>query len=301
MILGRDEILRRLRNGDIFRAQTWDEECLREASYALRIVNDGLLIDGTFYDPGVFFTEGYIGIEPGKIAILSTKERMIMPADLVGKIGIRLEYALQGLTGLMGIQVDPLYGHDKKDERLFIRVANFGNESIRLSPGDKVFTFELHDVAGDVPRISKECSWPRIKNELRHQSNASWSYVTRVNQDLSDATDNIQQYLQPLVMFGVFLVAVTILGVVISLILRVPDSSEGVAQAWISQWERILLLSTLTIGAGVTAWIGSVAGWRILRPYRINRPKPRKRPWWKIWQFLWPRGRQRNRSHGQRL
>ena len=40
-----------------------------------------------------------------------------MPADLVGKIGIRFNHAALGLTGLMGIQVDPNYGQGKKAER----------------------------------------------------------------------------------------------------------------------------------------------------------------------------------------
>ena len=213
----REAILWRLRNNEIFREHTWDETCLKEASYALRIVNDGLLVDGKFYDPGNHYTQDYISIEPGKIVILSTEERLNMPADLVGKIGIRLEYALRGLTGLMGIQVDPLYGHDKDSERLFIRVANFGNETIRLCPGDKVFTFELHKVAGYVPRIPKGDSWQRIKDVLRHQQDSSWSYVTRVEHDLSAQTNNIRENLQPVVIFGVFLVAVTILGVVISM------------------------------------------------------------------------------------
>ena len=114
MILGRAEILRRLNYGEIFRWNTWDEEALQEASYALRIADDGLLIDDKFYPLGVPYTGDYINIEPGKIAILSTKEQLNMPTNLVGKIGIRLEYALLGLTGLMGIQVDPLFGHDKE-------------------------------------------------------------------------------------------------------------------------------------------------------------------------------------------
>lgn len=287
MILGGKRILTRLEKGEIFRKDTWDKGALKEASYALRIGNDGLLIDGTFYDPGVPYTGNYIDIEPGKIAILSTKELLNMPSDLVGKIGIRLEYALQGLTGLMGIQVDPLYGHDKEAERLFIRVANFGNESIRLSPGDEVFTFELHEVAGDVPCISKDRSWPRIKHALRYQSDSSWSYVTRIEQDLFAETANIREYLQPLVMFGVFLVAVTILGVAIAIILRVPDHPEVIAVprlvGWLTAWERILLLSILTTGALVTAWLGFVTGLRILIPYRPKRTKPREWHRWKFW------------------
>ena len=147
MILSGEEIHRRLKVGDIFVDETWDEDCLKEASYALRIAKDGLLIDGKFYDPldeENKYSNDFIVIGPGKIAILSTMEKLYMPADLLGKIGIRLEYALLGLTGLMGIQVDPLYGRGEAPERLYIRVANYGNDPIQLLPEDRVFTFELH-------------------------------------------------------------------------------------------------------------------------------------------------------------
>lgn len=242
-----------------------------------------MLIDGKFYDPGVYFEGDYIEVKPGKIAILSTLERMTMPPDLVGRIGIRLEYAQQGLTGLMGIQVDPLYGHDKDDERLFIRVANFGNESIKLSPGAEVFTLELSKVKGDVTCKSKESTWPRLKDALRHQSDSSWSYVTRVEQDLSAQTENIRENLQPVVMFGVFLVSATILGVVIAVLMQVPTPVEVQSIQWLDIWKQVLLLSVLTIGALGTAWVGFLAGFRFLRPYRSNRPKPRNRPLWKFW------------------
>ena len=177
MILAQEEILERLCAGDIFKEGTWSRACLKEASYALRIADDALLIDGKFYDPGKKYDGDYISIEPGKIAILSTKEQLFMPADLVGKIGIRLKYAHQGLTGLMGIQVDPLFGRNKRDERLYIRVANLGNEMIQLSPGDEVFTFELHQLKGKFKESKKESMWSRIKEELRYQSNSSWSYT----------------------------------------------------------------------------------------------------------------------------
>lgn len=104
MILGQEEILKRLDDGEIFKRYTWCGKFLHEASYGLRIAKDGLLVDGEFFDPGKNFDGDFLKIEPGKIAILSTIERLIMPKDLVGKIGIRLKYAHQGLTGLMGIR-----------------------------------------------------------------------------------------------------------------------------------------------------------------------------------------------------
>ena len=38
--------------GHIFQeTYTWDPNCVKEASYVLRIAADGLLLDGKFYDP----------------------------------------------------------------------------------------------------------------------------------------------------------------------------------------------------------------------------------------------------------
>ena len=79
MILSSDAIQERLARGEIFRPDTWDPSCIKEASYVLRIDNDGLLVDGTFYDPGVPYKGSDFVVEPGKIAILSTKELLDMP------------------------------------------------------------------------------------------------------------------------------------------------------------------------------------------------------------------------------
>ncbi len=278
MVLSGDEIRIRLRNDEIFRDGTWDDSCIKEASYALRIADDGLLIDGRFYDPGDHYSANYIEIEPGQIAILSTVEILNMPHNLVGKIGIRLNYALRGLTGLMGIQVDPCYGQNRDDERLFIRVANFGNQKISLSPGTEVFTFELHEVVGTIPvaTTDKKSTWKRLKEELSTQSKLSWSYVTqvqqtgqqnvkRVEEQLNEETQKIRDYLQPVVLFGIFLVAVTILGVCITLMLNFAQSSDAVEPGWVANWGWILALVTISIATIATAAMGVLTIWRMWR------------------------------------
>ena len=291
MILAQEEILKRLCAGDIFRKGTWRKACLKEASYALRIADDALLIDGKFYDPGKNYEGDYITIEPGKIAILSTQEHLNMPQDLVGKVGIRLKYAHQGLTGLMGIQVDPLFGRDKPSERLYIRVANLGNEMIQLSPGDEVFTFELHELVGTFPRRERESTWSRMKDELRYQANSSWSYTTRVQSNLLIETENLRNNLQPLVMFGVFLVAVSILGASIAVLLQTTRTDEVIGAFWSTLNERTLMLWVLLVGIAGTAWVGLAAGWRFLRPYRSGTPRPTtgwiRKYWRKFWHWLW--------------
>ncbi len=170
MILSGNAIRERLEFGEIFEEGTWDkrpinEGALKEASYALRVAPDGLMLEGKHYRPGEECIRGDIKIEPGKIAILSTVERLNMPGDLVGKIGIRFKYACQGLTGLMGIQVDPFYGRGRGNERLYIRVANLGNYSILIPLSAEVFTFELHQVIGEVRELStpRVSMWHRIQ------------------------------------------------------------------------------------------------------------------------------------------
>ena len=276
MILGREAILTRLKLGQIFKGCTWHKKHLKEASYALRVAPDGLMLEGKHYRPGEEYIEEDIVIKPGKIAILSTLERLDMPSDLLGKIGIRFKYACQGLTGLMGIQVDPFYGRGHDEERLYIRVANLGNDDITIPVCDEVFTFELHVVYGyvPVPKTRRPLMWHRIQDTLANQSNTSWSNVTQVQVDVEKVDENleaqgtrldkqidsarmeIKDYLQPLVMFGIFLVAVTILGVALSVILTVRETPEVDVPSWVTAWGWVLLLGTLSFAAVATGVMG---------------------------------------------
>ena len=281
MILSGNDIRKRLEDGDIFKKDTWDLNLVKEASYALRVANDGLLLDGTYYNPGTCFTGQYLEIKPGTIAILSTIERLNMPHDLVGKIGIRLDYAARGLTGLMGIQVDPHYGRHMKDERLFIRVANLGNDTVKLRARNPVFTFELHEVTSpvDPPSPPKQPTWDRLLDQLAEQKQVSWTYVTHMESDLNEQTNtlrnevssevkNIQQNLQPVVMFGVFLVAITILGVTISLMLSLRDTPTVEVPIWVTDWAWILMIITLAMATTATAAVGVAAAWRHIQPLK---------------------------------
>ena len=277
MILSREEIHRRLKDGQIFQECTWHKKHLKEASYALRVDRDGLMVGGRPYRPGKDSVGEDINIEPGEIAILSTVERLNMPGDLVGKIGIRFDYASLGLTGLMGIQVDPFYGWGHPNERLYIRVANLGNDSIKIPSCTEVFTFELHKVCGTVPEPStpRIPMWHRIQDILAGQEKPSWSYVTRIQSELSEQakkfeseTKNIRDYLQPVVMFGIFLVAVTILGVALTVILTIGDTDGTRVPSWVTEWGWKLLLCVLSFATVMTGLMGlftiAAIAWRFL-------------------------------------
>ena len=284
MILNGDQIRQRCEpessDPEIFKSCTWTPSSFMEASYALRVASDELMIDGKFYERENAYPGTYLEIKPGRIAILSTVEKLIMPRDLVGKIGIRLQYALKGLTGLMGIQVDPCYGQRRNGERLYIRVANLGNEAIKVLPGAAVFTFEVHQLAKpvDCSGYAKDSTWEVLKNGLAGQDDASWSYATRINDEsverveqlkgeadkreeehesrFRDEIGRIRDYIQPVVMFGIFLVAATILSVSIATIVSLRSTESAAVPPWITDWGWGLLLTTL-VGAALTT--GAVA------------------------------------------
>ena len=288
MILGTEKILERLEKGEIFHKETWKSECLKEASYALRVAADGMVVGGKAYGPGKRYPHCVIKIKPGHIAILSTEERLCMPGDLVGKLGVRLDFASMGLTGLMGIQVDPYYGIGRDQERLYIKVANFGNEAVDVRPGNTVFNVEFSTVEGACkPSTPKQETWHRILDAFVNQEHNDWTFVAQVQADLNQRADDLQSNQQKttddlqsnqqkelsgirnnqqsVVMFGVFLVAVAILGTLIGVILNVENSPN-----WVTNWGWIILLALCGISVAALVSFVVVASIGFLKV--TNRP-----------------------------
>ena len=276
MILGADQIRSRLQEGQIFRDNTWCDDFIKEASYALRVADDGMVVDGEIFEPGNPYPESLIDIKAGRIAILSTQEQFCMPEDLVGKLGVRLDFASKGITGLMGIQVDPYYGLDYPDEPLYIKVANFGNEDIKIRPGDPVFNIEFSTVEGAAkPDPPKGRTWGRVMEGLKGQQQIDWTYMARVDTDAKGieerilrVVDRIRDAQQSVVMFGVFLVAITILATFIGVILNVKDTPSWLTN---SGWILLLFLCLIaTIGILGFVVIGAIAFWKTTNSNRYR-------------------------------
>jgi len=271
MILSGTAIRIRLENGEIFAPGSWDEGCIKEASYTLRIAKDGMHINGEAYSPGKDFPQETISIEPGNIGILSTVERFNMPKDLVGHQGVRFNYAVRGLTGLMGIQVDPLYGANVPDERLYLRFANLSNDAVVVMPGEAIFNIEFQTVQGEVDRKSIDARqgprgrmWERVLEMIAKQPEPGWSYATSVKEDLSAAVDRVEKGLQPVVMFGVYLVATSLLGVALAILLSVRNNNIGEIPSWVADWVWGILLAELSLAALVVTAIGAATALRFV-------------------------------------
>ena len=272
MILGSDKIRERLEKNQIFRPGTWDPACIKEASYALRIANDGMIIDNKEYEPdGSEYPMNNIIITPGSIAILSTMERLCMPGDLVGRLGVRLHYASMGLTGLMGIQVDPYYGQNRLDERLYIKVANFGNEQVILSKGATVFNIEFSLTEG-ASNPNKRSTWERIEKNFNAQKQSNWTHMTQVKiefrKELDKEIGGIRDNQQSVVMFGVFLVAITILGVLLTILFNVDNPPN-----WVTQWGWIILMVLFTIAVAAIVIFVVAAGLVFLKTSGVSKKR----------------------------
>lgn len=257
MVLAHSEITDRL--DEIFLPGTSEKKNVKEASYALRVARDGLLVNNNAYPPESQVGDGYITIQPGRIAVLSSVERFTMPLNLVGQLGIRFDFAIRGLTALVGIQVDPGYGRSRGGEPVFMRVANLGDQAVSFRPGESVFMVEFKNVTGTIPQEvvnSKSSTWDRIETAVLKQPHPHWSYVTQVKANLDREVAQVRGSLWPLVMFGVFLISATLLGGIVAVLLNFQGVSAGSPPSWFTEWGWGVLVITIASGAIVTALLG---------------------------------------------
>jgi len=172
----------------------------------------------------------------------------------------------------MGIQVDPLFGSKVEDERLYLRFANLGNDVVTVKPMEPVFNIEFQTVDGDVGRESLDIlhgprrpTWDRLLSLVGGQAHPSWSYATRVQVDLKTEVERVEKVFQPVVMFGIFLVAATLLGVVLSILLSMTTRELAPIPSWANDWVWAILLVTMGLSSAIVAAIGAATAFRFIR------------------------------------
>jgi deoxycytidine triphosphate deaminase len=249
-VLSGDEIERRLRasaaagKDEIFRDGTWTEKRLRNAAYDLRIARDLLILpDGTRYWEGS--PEGRTArsrpfqLKPEQVAFVSTVEELCMPPDLAGNLAPRFRRALEGVMVIGGMLVDPGY-----EGRLHFQLANIGSEPFEIRPGEtsvaalqilpvenystkarKIFTSddlltELFDPAAreSLPPLA---FFPRVK-KLRRKMRL----VEGRLDDQGIELDSTKRSTDQLVVFGMFLIAITLFTVAIAALIEALASGS---------------------------------------------------------------------------
>jgi deoxycytidine triphosphate deaminase len=240
-VLNRDQILKRLnkRSPEIFVPGTWRESQIRTAGYDLRVDSAVRALNKEIFPGGKYVGE-ILYLEPGDSAFVLSLEQFIMPWDLAGNLGLRFRFAREGLSVMTGLLVDPGYGfaqhgRDWKAEgaALHFFLVNIGAEkiSIRLGEeGDGVLSLQFLETKPT--RGRKEISAPddvapatalgvyreigilekRLKKE-KDKSKEKFGELEQSVENLRAVVETTRSATEHIVVFGVFLVAVTLIGV----------------------------------------------------------------------------------------
>lgn len=247
-VLNRDEILKRLTQKDpeIFMPGTWREDQIRSAGYDLRVDSAVRAKNDDIYPEGKDVGE-FLYLQPGDSAFVLSLERFVMPWNLAGNLGLRFRFARQGLSVLTGLLVDPGYGFVSDGKKwkpegaaLHFFLVNIGAEkiSIRLGEeGDGVLSLQFlqtkptkhrtevsapDDVAPatalgvyrEIGVLEKQFKKEKAKTRERFgEFEKDLNSLRAILETTRSATENI-------VVFGVFLIAVTLIGVTATILFQ---------------------------------------------------------------------------------
>jgi len=137
----------------------FDEESLQAASYDMRLGNRALItktvsleeLKGKIQKEEVkeinVEKEESLTVPGGAFALVSTLERIKLPNNYAGHIGMRTYYTRKGLSILSGLQIDPGW-----DGVLVLGLANLSPRSITLDYKDKLCTIEIHKLNRSVEK-----------------------------------------------------------------------------------------------------------------------------------------------------
>jgi dCTP deaminase len=142
MILVDEEIKKAVDSGEI-ELSDFSEECLQPASYDLRVGEEGFTLSVGMISN--IEEEGSLEIPPGDFALVMTHEKLRLPANILGRFGLRSVYARMGLLATVGPQVDPGF-----EGKLVIGLVNFSSQMIRLPYLEPFCSLELHRLQRNV-------------------------------------------------------------------------------------------------------------------------------------------------------
>jgi len=205
----------------------FDEESLQAASYDMRLGNRALItktvsleeLKGKIQKEEVkeinVEKEESLTVPGGAFALVSTLERIKLPNNYAGHIGMRTYYTRKGLSILSGLQIDPGW-----DGVLVLGLANLSPRSITLDYKDKLCTIEIHKLNRSVEKpyqgkFMAEQREGRIpvsdKDYLRTIETMSVSDLTKALIDLSQNVGTLGNWVKGFwVGFGIVIVLAVI-------------------------------------------------------------------------------------------
>lgn len=248
LIVGSD--LRELiSDGVVFRVDSSVATQVRHSAYDLRVARDLCIIPANSavgerahqrYMRGQYGPRSF-ELLPGESAFVSTRERVHIPWDISANVGSKFSMAAKGLLILTGSVVDPGFGmvpssagswQKCDDQRLHFVIANVGPEPINVgAESDSVATIQFYSIA-EVPHSARRevesvgflsieeaffndpiaapvLAYFRQVTDLRRDVDA----MAELSERNARRAESAVQGVNTVVLFGVYLLAVTIVGV----------------------------------------------------------------------------------------
>jgi deoxycytidine triphosphate deaminase len=282
-VLGREEILEKIEaesslgKGGLFLGGTWEEKRLRGAAYDLRVSGTYLITpDGTRYWPdssGPKEHPGPFKLYPRDVAFVSSVECLSMPHDLAGNIATRFRRALEGILVMGGMLIDPGYLG-----RLHFQLVNIGDEPFTIVPGKtSVAAVQFLPIRGAVEDLNRVPDSQDLLDELFYEGAkkplpqlAFFSDVGVLATDLSAVKhqvdnqriklDSTKRSTDQLLVFGVFLMSITLFALAIGVIVDALAGSSisdaaGVAAKADLTWPGLAVAAALLFVVGVACFL----------------------------------------------
>ncbi|MGA2092529.1 MAG: dCTP deaminase [Sedimentisphaerales bacterium] len=216
------EIKKAVESGDIL-ISPFSSDRLQGASYDLAVGPQALVSNS---DTKILLSEtnqASIRLNAGDFALVLTKEKIKLPLNIAGHIGMRSSLARKGLSLLAGMQIDPGFeGH------LRFGLYNSSPRPIILDYDDPLCMIELHRLVGDVdkpqPRIQEliDGKIPESDRDfLRSLETTSLSDLSKNLRELTQTVSRIAkeyEWINKIIVGGIIAIFI---GVVTSIILGI--------------------------------------------------------------------------------
>lgn len=155
----------------------FDKGGLQQASYDLRLGAEAYVVGSE--TPVMLDTDdSYLVLKPGQFAMLTTFEKVMMPADHIGFITVRMRYKNQGLVNISGFHVDPTFsGHLK------FAVQNVGPSDIYLRYCEPTFSIFFSKLEGIISK-KREPAGKAIAIEDMHLLGGSSVTLAQIKREI---------------------------------------------------------------------------------------------------------------------
>jgi dCTP deaminase len=188
-----------------FAYESYEDRCFNGWEYDLRL---GCEYYSTTTDLPVFLdaSNPHAVIRSGDFALLITKEKLMMPLDVMAFISIKFSYKQKGLINISGFHVDPGY-----EGKIIFSVYNAGPNDIILRRDDCVFMIFFQGLGEKIEKKSSGNSFDNIPVQMI-------SAIRGRSVSLSANAEKIERIEHYVKFYGA--IAVTIIIMLLGIILR---------------------------------------------------------------------------------